>query len=264
MILGASHVTLGCDNLDAAVVSLEDYGYRPDFIDRNVINNPSKQSILAADCKIHGIGLLRSQGGFPIELVSYQDKMPDGFGRYVGVFETARAPGCANDIDFNASFSGMPPGVVSTWATGIIGNVGAPAFFVRGAQTNAGLRQVVLPVSDLSSARRLWCEVLGFGLVRETNELAELRFVSPVAAWGLQLILVASPPPKARSVLDAKGMACLSLLSSNVTHDVSRVIAGGAQLQTEIFAIPINGRNMKVAILADRDGAFVELLQVVR
>jgi catechol 2,3-dioxygenase-like lactoylglutathione lyase family enzyme len=264
MILGASHITLGCDNLDAAVVGLEAYGYRPDFIDRNVINNPSKQSILAADCKIHGIGLLRSEGGFPIELVHYRDQMPDGFGRYVGVFEAARGLACANDMDFSGSFASMPSDVVSRWTTGSIGNLGAPAFFVRGAQANTGLRQVVLPVSDLGSARRLWCEVLGFGMVRETGESAELRFVSPVAAWTLQLILVASPPPKARSVLDAKGMACLSLLSSNVANDVPRVIAGGARLQTEIFAIPINGRNMKVAILADPDGAFIELLQVVR
>jgi catechol 2,3-dioxygenase-like lactoylglutathione lyase family enzyme len=126
------------------------------------------------------------------------------------------------------------------------------------------LRQVVLPVSDLGSARRLWCEGLGFRLVRDTGESAELRFVSPVAAWTLQLILVASLPSKARSVLDAKGMACLSLLSSNVADDVPRVVAGGARLQTEIFAISINGRNMKVAILTDQDGAFVELLQIIR
>jgi catechol 2,3-dioxygenase-like lactoylglutathione lyase family enzyme len=264
MILGASHITLGCNNLDAAVASLEGYGYRPDFLDRNVINNPSKQSILAADCKIHGIGMLRSAGGFPIELVHYRDQMPDRFGRYVGVFEAARAPAGANDMDFWGSFAGMPSDMVSKWATGMIGNLNAPAFFVRGVQANTGLRQVVLPVSDLGSARRFWCEVLGFALVRETKESAEVRFASPVAAWTLQLILVTSPPSKARSVLDAKGMACLSLISSNVADDVLRVIAGGARLQTEIFAIPINGRNMKVAILTDPDGAFVELLQIVR
>jgi catechol 2,3-dioxygenase-like lactoylglutathione lyase family enzyme len=265
MILGASHITLRCCDLDAAVESLEGYGYHPDFIDRNVSNDPSKRSILSGDCRLHGIGLLRSQTGFPIELISYQDRIPDGFGRFVGVFETASVPeGVENDIDFDASLSGMPSNVVSTWATGIVGNLGAPAFFVRGSQTNGGLRKLVLPVSDPASARRLWCDALGFGLVREASELAELQFVSPVAAWRLQLILVASPPPKARTVLDAKGMACLSLLSSNVTDDVPRVVAGGALLQTDIFAISVNGRKMKVAILADQDGAFVELLEIVR
>ncbi|TLG77611.1 VOC family protein [Methylocystis sp. B8] len=190
--------------------------------------------------------------------------MPDGFGRYVGVFETAGVPRRVDNIDFSASLSGMPSDAVSAWATGTIGDLSAPAFFVRGARTNAGLRQVVLPVSDLKCSRRLWCDVLGFGLVSETSAMAELRFVSPVAAWRLELVLVASPPPKARSVLDAKGMACLSLLSSNIADDVPRVIGGGARLLTDIFAITINGRNMKVAILADMDGAFVELLQVGR
>ncbi len=264
MILGASHITLGCDNLDAAVASLRDYGYLPEFIDRNVINNPSKQPILTAHCEVHGIGLLRSERGFPIELVSYREKMPDGFGRYIGVFETARPIGPADNMDFGQSFSGMPSDVVSRWAMGAIGDLGAPAFFVRDAQANAGLRQVVLPVSNVERARQLWCDVLGFGLVSETLESAELEFVSPVAAWRLRLVLVASPPPKMRSALDAKGMACLSLLSSNVAGDVPRLVAGGAQLLTEIFSIPVNGRKLKVAILADPDGAFVELLQVVR
>jgi catechol 2,3-dioxygenase-like lactoylglutathione lyase family enzyme len=264
MIFGASHVTLGCDNLDAAVASLAYYGYRPEFIDRNVINNPSKQSILAVHCEVHGIGLLRSEAGFPIELVSYQSPMPGGFGRFVGVFETTREFRYAENIDFNEFLSGMPSNVVSIWAMGTIGDLGAPAFFVRGARTNAGLQRLVLPVSDLERSRRLWCDVLGFGIVSETRELAELRFVSPIAAWRLQLVLVATPPPKARSGLDARGMACLSLLSSNVADDVRRVVASGATLITEIFAILINGRNMKVAILNDPDGAFIELLQVVR
>jgi hypothetical protein len=265
MILGASHITLGCCDLDAAAKSLEGFGYHPDFIDRNVTNNPSKRSVLSGDYRLHGIGLLRSQTGFPIELISYQNRMADAFGRFVGVFETARArEDATNEIDFDRSFSGMPSNVVSTWAAGIVGNLHAPAFFVRGSQTNGGLRKVVLPVSDLASALRLWCFALGFGLVRETNELAELQFVSPVAAWRLHLILVASAPPKARTVLDAKGMACLSLLSSSVTDDVPRVVAGGARLKSEIFPISVNGRKMKVAILADPDGAFVELLEIVR
>ncbi len=264
MILGASHITLGCSDLDAAVASLRDYGYLPEFIDRNVINNPSKQPILTAHCEVHGIGLLRSEHGFPIELVSYQEKMPDGFGRYIGVFETARAVGPAENIDFGASLSRMPSDVASKWALGTIGDLDAPAFFVRGAQTNAGLRQVVLPVGSMERAQHLWCNVLGFTVISETGGWAELEFVSPVAAWRLRLVLVASPPPKERSALDARGMACLSLLSSNVAGDVPRLVAGGAQLLTEIFPIPINGRNLKVAILADPDGAFLELLQVVR
>lgn len=263
MILGASHITLGCNDLDAAAASLRDYGYLPEFIDRNVINNPSKQPILTAQCEVHGIGLLRSEHGFPIELVTYRDRMPDGFGRYIGVFETAQ-PAAPTDKAFGSLLSGMPPGVASKWTVGTIGDPGAPAFFVGDAQVNAGLQQVVLPVSDLERARKLWCDALGFAPVRETAGAMELQLVSPVAAWRLRLVLVAAPPTAERSSLDARGMACLSLLSSNVAGDVPRLIAGGAQLRTEIFSIPINGRQLKVAILADPDGAFVELLQVVR
>jgi catechol 2,3-dioxygenase-like lactoylglutathione lyase family enzyme len=264
VILGASHITLACDDLDTAVVGLRDYGYLPEFIDRKVINNTSKRPILTGHCEVHGIALLRSETGFPIELVSYRDKMPNGFGRYVGVFETARPVCLADNAEFGASFSGMPSDVVSRWAAGVIGDLDAPAFFVRGAHTNAGLRGVVLPVSSIERARKLWCGVLGFGLINETQRSAELQFVSPIAAWQLRLVLVASPPPKTRSVLDAKGMTCLSLLSSNVLSDVPRLVAGGAKLLTEIFSIPINGRNLKVAIFADQDGAFLELLQIVR
>lgn len=264
VILGASHITLGCDDLDASAASLRDYGYVPEFIDRNVINHASKQPILAEPCAIHGIGLLRSEKGFPIELVSYRDEMPNSFGRYIGVFETTRPIRAAVEPDFGVSFSGISPDVASEWVAGAIDDLGAPAFFVRTAQMDAGLQQVVLPVDNVERARQLWCDILGFATISASNVSAELQFISPVPAWRIRLVLAAAQLPKVRSTLDARGMACLSLLSSNVASDVSRMVAGGAQLLTDIFDIPINGRNLKVAILTDLDGAFVELLQVAR
>jgi hypothetical protein len=264
VILGASHITLGCDDLDAAVESLSHFGYQADFIDRKVVNDPSKRSILSADYRFHGIGLLRSQTGFPIELVFYQERMPDAFGRFVGVFETTTAARQTRKFASGASLNGMPPSVASKWTTDLVGSPGVPAFISGGERTNSGLRKVVLPVTDLPRARRLWCGVLGFRPKSESGELAELEFASPVAAWRLQLMLVASTGSEARTVLDAQGMACLSLLSSNVDDDVRRAVTGGAELVTDIFTIGINGRDMKVAILTEADGAFVELLQIVR
>jgi catechol 2,3-dioxygenase-like lactoylglutathione lyase family enzyme len=261
--MGASHVTLGCSDLDAAVASLGNYGYRPEFIERNVVNNPSKQAILTSDCAFHGIGLLRSEEGFPIELVSYQSSMPDSFGRYVGIFDTAVASSAQN-VDLGQFLSGLPSHIVSMWISGTLGNLGAPALFVKNAQAPAGLRQLLLPVSDLQRALRLWRDVLGFRVVKETGELAELQFVSPIAAWRLGIVLVAAPEPKDRAGLDARGMACLSMLSSHIEQDVRSVVLGGATLATDVFSIVINDRAMKVAILSDPDGAFIELLQVVR
>ena len=36
MILGPSHITLGCPDIDAGIVSLKKLGYEVQFIDRNL------------------------------------------------------------------------------------------------------------------------------------------------------------------------------------------------------------------------------------
>jgi catechol 2,3-dioxygenase-like lactoylglutathione lyase family enzyme len=265
MIMGASHITLGCRDVDVAAVGMREYGYFTEFVDRRVINNLSKQSILASRCDLHDIALLRSDGGFPIELISYQNEIPDVFGRYIGVFGSAgQIRSDDNNSDLISIVSGLSARSVSESHPGKIADLDVPALFFQEAETKMGLAQIVLPVSDMNRAKRLWCGALGFSVEQQGAETAVLKFVSPIAAWRLRMLLVGSPLPATRPVLDAKGMACLSLLSSNVAEDVARAIAGGARLETEIFAISINGRNMKVAILTDPDGAFVELLQIVR
>ncbi len=260
--MGASHITLGCDDVEAAIERLAGYGYRTDFVDRGVINNPSKHSFLSAPSELHGIALLRSDHGFPIELICYEQPMPDRFGRYVGVFECALAG--AEAIDPDAGVASLPEPLASRWRPGTIAGLDAPAFFVKDATTSSGLTQVVLPVGDIIQAQRLWCGALGFKLQREGAGWAELQFVSPVAAWRLRMLLVAAPPADMQSVLDAKGMACLSFLSSNLSQDLTRLVASGATVATDVFSITINGKKMMVAILATPEGAFVELLQIVR
>jgi hypothetical protein len=196
--------------------------------------------------------------------VHYRNEALEGLGRYVGVFGTERSFAGQREMGLGGFSLEMPSELLLRWEIGSIGHMDAPAFFVRNASARAGLSQVVLPVSNLQASRQLWCDVLGFCLHTEATEFAELRFASPVAAWRLALILVASSPAETRPKLDAKGMTCLSLLSSNVDDDVRSVISGGAQLVTDIFTIKINGRDLKVAILMDEDGAFIELLQIVR
>jgi catechol 2,3-dioxygenase-like lactoylglutathione lyase family enzyme len=262
MIVGASHITLGCQDLDTGIDSLKQYGYRPDFIERCLPSDRSKNPLLSCAREMHGISLLRSEQGFPIELVSYGETAQDVWGRYIGVFESV---GNTREVDgLRASF----PAAIDLsmeqqgWAAGTLGLLDAPTIFVKGATAEAGLQQIVLPVTNIEKARRFWCEGLGFKWQRETAEMTTLHLAAPVSAWRISLSLVQSPPVLTRPGLDAKGMACLAFVSSNISEDVSRLIDTGADFVTDQFSVSVNSRKMRVAIAADPDGAFIELLQI--
>lgn len=264
MILGPSHITLGCPDIDAGIVSLEKLGYHVQFIERNLPNDGSKLKFLSAPWTLHAIAYTKAKSGLPIELVSYDARQAEPLGRYIGVFNGA--VGC--DDPAGGSDLAILPSIVAACGPAEAGSLpgfGVPACFKRGTDRAMGLTAAVLSTADLQETQRFWCSALGFCVGAESavaGDWQRLDFRSPVASWRLTLVLVASRKPAAPALLDSRGMACLSFVCTDMTRDRSALLEHGAE-SAGSFHARVNGRNIIVEMMRGPDDAYIELLQLV-
>lgn len=263
MILGPSHITLGCPDIDAGIVSLKKLGYEVQFIDRNLPNDGSKLKFLSAPWTLHAIAYTKAQSGLPIELVSYDARQAEPLGRYIGVFNGAF--GC-DDPPLSGALAIMPSIVAACGPAeaGLLPGFGIPACFQYSANRAMGLTAAVLPTADLRETQRFWCSALGFCVGAESavaGDWQRLDFASPVASWRFALVLVASRIPAAPALLDSRGMACLSFVCTDMTRDRSALLEHGAE-GAGSFNTRVNGRNIIVEMLRGPDDAYIELLQL--
>ncbi len=265
MILGPSHITLGCPDIDAGVVSLEKLGYRAQFIDRNLPNDGSKLKFLSAPWARHAIAYTKANSGLPIELVSYDARQAEPLGRYVGVFNGA--VGC-HDLAADSELAVVPAiaAACGPAEAGLLPGFGVPACFMHDANRTMGLTAAALSTADLPATQRFWCSALGFCVAAEdavAGEWRRLDFTSPVASWRFTLVLVASPRPAPPALLDSRGMACLAFVCTDMTRDRSALLAHGAE-GAGSFNTRVNGRNIIVEMMRGPDNAYIELLQLTK
>lgn len=260
MIMGASHITLCCSDIDFAIGSMRRRGYQPDFVDHDVLNHPSKRGILQGWSDRHAISMLRAKSGIPIELVSYPVERSPSRGRYIGLFKVSEIELAAcEELEVAATAltdHGLP------CKAGRFQDLNLPVLFAAGSEGAPGLERLVLPVTDIGRAQAFWCDGLGFRCAHAISGVAHLTLASPVAAWCLAVTLVRIDVWNDRPPLNADGMACLAFLSSNIDDDIARLALEGAESGTEQFRIVVNNRKLCVAIVGF-DGAYIELLRIL-
>jgi hypothetical protein len=253
LILGVSHMTLACDDIDAGLGHLAGLGYRPEFIERDLPSPRAKASLLSAPFASHAIAYTRAAHGLPIELISYGGAPPPPAGRFVGIFDE---PGA---VVSPAATAAPIPGRPSLAAATLPGF--EPPMLATRSRKKGGLVGAVVTVADMARARRFWCE--GFGL-REVGTWyggINLEFASPVPAWRFSISLVQGKGETPQPFLDSLGMACLSFVSSSLERDAAQLRQCGATHATCPLAMTVNGKALSVEILRGPDGEFVELLQ---
>ncbi len=263
MILGPSHITLGCCDIDAGIESLRKIGYEPQFIDRELPNDPSKRKFLSGSWVLHAVAYTKAAVGLPIELVSYGAQMPEPCGRYIGVFD-ADADGAAAVV--SSPIQGLAAAALGKTSLCELTDFGVPACFKKASNGSGGLSAAILAVDNVAGARKFWCSAVGFQAgahSMDPTQWQRLDFVSPVRSWRFTLFLIASPETVARPYLNARGMACLSFVCTDVAGDRENLVAHGAE-GAERFRTCVNGKDMIIEILRGPDGAYIELLQLDR
>ena len=90
MIIGISHMTLACNDIDTAVRHLVSLDYVLDFSALAAPSSPRKRTYLSFEADVHDLALMRSNTGLPIELVCYPGPPSGTAGRYDGIFAGTR------------------------------------------------------------------------------------------------------------------------------------------------------------------------------
>jgi hypothetical protein len=260
VILGASHMTLACADIARGTADLATLGYRVEFIDAALPSDPGKAPLLSTPRDNHAIAFARATRGLPIELVSYDSVLPEQTGRFVAVFGQA-PPSGSEMVSCGRLAVSASAALEGEIVPGILPGFGVPATFTASTKQNDGLIAAILPVRDISRAAALWCGGLGFKIVARGREWARLAFASPVANWRFCILLIEGPSETA-SVLDGRGMTCLSFVCSDLAEDREILVASGARAAMAPFAAHVNGKNLIIEILRGGDGEFIELLQV--
>jgi hypothetical protein len=268
VILGVSHITLGCADLDAGIRNVAELGYRAEFTERELPSNPAKAKFLSAPWTMHAIAFTRAAHGLPIELVSYAATLPREPGRYVGYFSQSapQRAGTGAELAAYTSVAGKALGTSAATASALPG-FGVLACYEGAAENDTrGLTAAVLSVANLQRAQQFWCAGLGFRKkkpVGESHGWTRLDFQSPVAAWRLTLVLASTDDVTIAPYLDGCGMTCLSFICSKIEDDRRRVLDAGSTDSTGPFESRVNGKTLCVEVFHGLHGEYIELIQIL-
>jgi catechol 2,3-dioxygenase-like lactoylglutathione lyase family enzyme len=269
MILGVDHLALTCTELDAASQQLATSGFPVRFSQRDIPNFAGKAPLLAEYQPLHSMAFCEGTGTTAIELTLHGARMAPTRASYELLLSVQRS----------SSWSECPPpsnaGKIWEHALGL-GAVrcgtwtdsGAIFWFEPEAAAPTGVRALLVPVRDLDRTISFWKGALGLrGLTEGSTDgrrWARGRFVSPVPAWCLDVVIAEGEELPPASCLDAPGFPCLALLSTDARRDEAKLLSAGGTESTGVFEVNIDGKGLQVVVLRGPDGELVELLQVNR
>jgi hypothetical protein len=266
MILGVDHVALSCAQIETAAQQLESLGFTSRFIQRGLLNHPLKRPFLRAYAPEHAIAFCQAPTGVAIELTEhgelgggapspYQVLLASGGAAFTrgttdgAVAEVWRASlGCGTPERM-----GWPALQTELW----VDQASDPA-------APAGIRALGVPVAEMEPALRLWRDGLQFregtAGAASGQRWCELVFRTPVAHWSARVILFEGSSEQSPPMLDQPGFPCLALLSTNLERDSERLQRQGAAETTGAFALEVDGKPLKVALLRGGNGEILELI----
>jgi catechol 2,3-dioxygenase-like lactoylglutathione lyase family enzyme len=269
MIMGVDHVALTCTDLDTAAQQLSESGFRVRFSQRDIPNFAGKAPLLARYQPLHSMAFCEGTSSTAIELTLHGPERPPRRASYE-VLLHAEPSGSWSECE-------SPDGIAALWRDTLgVGAVrcgawdgsGAQFWYEPGAGAPAAVRALFVPVSDLDRSITFWKGALGLRSLTpgETDgrRWARGRFVSPVPAWCLDVVLAETAEAPQPQVLDAGGFPCLALLSTDARKDEEKLLAHGGTDSTGLFEVVIDGKGLQVLVLRGPDGELVELLQVNR
>ncbi|MBL8645142.1 MAG: hypothetical protein JNK21_14510 [Rhodospirillaceae bacterium] len=263
MIVGFSHLTLHCTNIDAAMPLVAPWGYTLDFQQRDVVNPEGKHGLLSTWHPRMHIALFRSPRVLPVELVEYPNFSGQGLsalepiimGR--GIDAAADNPvGTAIGQYFKSPQSAVPRR----------DQFNTRLWFLNAPDARSGIVGLVHRTRDFEAAVGFWEKLSGRKAARPdaAGNVAYTGYFSPIAALSLPVIVTEDPAfPHHRTTLDNPGTTVLSFTCSNVERARAAVNPGEALPTTGIFEVCINGKDLRLEIIEAHPGVFIELLQAL-
>ena len=272
MIVGLSHVTLGCRGIEEGVRVLEQSGFPPKFIDPALANAAGKQPFLAQErASSHALSFCHHAGSLAIELVDYFQPLPMRPSAYQVLFSRplphlspVPAPLAAEAQRLAAMWeAALGQTVEVRWWTPFQTLAGYPG---ASSESSGVIQALLLEVADLSAAAHFWTAGIGCRLMQEGTVAGRrwirCRFASPVSRVPLNVILWEGTCPQRLPQMDDAGFACLSFLTVGLEQVGRRLAAQGARTSGETFALEVGGRCLKAKVLRGPSHELLELIEL--
>jgi len=266
MILGFSHLTLRCAELNAAIGELGNFGYKSDFIQTNLQNPKGKQPFSTRWCDSMNMALMRSPTGLPVELVEYPwpaSPSPFFFEPILSVETPKGAPPSGIVLEELATLET----IFDFKITGQLTSTRFPLpFWTTHIPGRIGIVGLIQKVTHLETALKFWKECLGFKtavIKSDTHSCGQVDLQSPLKSWALKIAIFGDKSLDPRSVkMDEDGITCLSFVSSSLNRDRIPFIKFPPFPTTQPFNIEINKRALNLEIFDTQMGFFIELMEV--
>lgn len=266
MILGFSHLTLRCTELNAAIHELESLGYKNDFTQTNLQNPQGKRPFSKHWCDSMNMALMRSNaGGLPIELVEYPwppSQIPFFFEPILSIEKPTS--------QLKKTSSELTPIFENVFGFKVTGEMTSAQFQLPFLTTHVpgkiGVVGLIQKVDNLENALKFWKECLNFKtelIKSEEFSYGLIDLQSPLKSWSLKIAVLEDKNLDPSTVkMDEGGITCLSFVSSSIDRDRIPFIKSLSLPTTNPFNIEINNKPLNLEIFDTGLGLFVELMEV--
>ncbi|MBI4061174.1 MAG: VOC family protein [Elusimicrobia bacterium] len=251
MILGASHLTFAAAEPAEARRLLIEAGFKLEFEQRRVPNSPEKAPFLSPSARAAetlDISYFKGDRGPALELVAYPSPGSSAGRQFIPLF----ARGLPAPLR-----AGLP-----SWESAP--KAALPVATAGPTTTEQGLIALACPAQDLAGSISFWREGLGFSASGGGADWARLELPAALPQWRLKLSLFTDERSTEAPTLDGLGFRCLSLLSSELEKDLELLGRTGAVERSAPFALTVNGKKLRAAVLRGPGRELIELIEVVR
>ncbi len=273
MIIGIDHIALSCRDVFRGSQQLERLGFKTQFIERDLLNHPSKKSFLGNYSPVHDIAYCRREEGIAIELVDHKNDFSTEAERtaYHILFDSPPAdsrPSAESSLTWESIWKKLEPAWEIKPARWI--SFSTVFWYHSGSlsQVPSGIRSIALTVKNFAQSQGFWQSGLGFRQKSSAGAWGAempgivLNFPSPVKRWALDFILLTDEKAKHReALLDDPGFPCLALITTDIETDLQRLEKTGAREVSSPFSLPMNGKILRVAMLRGPSDEIVELIE---
>lgn len=264
MILGFEHVTLSCDDVEAAVTALSKFGYSPSLAPCWVENHAAKTPLLHDYQPTMHVALLDCLKRTRIEIARQSNVKEHGEGSYGIILGAA---GEVGDHDFKSTHELVCGSRLLTKIE--LAALPSTAVYVDGSTSAAagerGIKGVSFRTADIAASCAFWSELLGVEPERSEavrRRTVTLPFEAAFPRWSLDLHffeIAASDQPQ---MLDDQGFTNLALIVSDLSYDRDAFIAAGAEVITGVFSIEIGGQSVLAELFRGPSGQIIEVVQI--
>jgi hypothetical protein len=268
MILGIDHIALSCDDIHRGADELRNFGYTVSFVESSLPNNRVKEAILKDYEPTHALAYCQLPNAVAIELTQHSAKFQNA-GSYYQVMFASKPAHTSNGV--KPSFAPQCWQVAQGFEESKFGvwDCFKSTIWHQCEEAGGGrIKSVAVPTTDIEVSLKFWTAGLGCKLVEqgsfENARWASLRFVSPIQAWCLNLLLIQTAGADAPPYLDDPGFPCLALLTNSLSKDMERALEAGGVSCGSHFETMVNDKCLQIALLRGPCGEPVELIEFKR